>query len=357
MKISILITLLLFCIGLLPAQITTSPPKMIVFYNVENLFEPNEGPSSQEEVYRYDKPSWNYDKYTVKLRHIAKVLKALGKAYKTEGPDIIGLAEIQNRKVIQDLSNHPYLATCDYGIIHYDSPDHRGIDVGLLYKRSSFIPIRSQPRKLLLRHPEGFIQHTRDVLVVSGYFEQEIIHILVNHWPSRRGGESRSSPLRTAAAELNRKIIDSLKRRYSDPFIITMGDFNDDPTDNSLYHILGGREKLTKGPYTRMINPMIPLHRKGLGSLAYRDRWHLFDQILITKKDIAKDPESYRFLKAGIFMPEWMQVSGGRYRGYPLRTYTGNTYTAGYSDHFPVYILFENNGLGKPDVVRNPRKD
>ena len=349
--------LLIFVLGLGMtglAQETAPSFKMMAFYNVENLFLPTKEEAS-DNTYVFNKSSWDGLKYKDKIDAIARVIASLGKEWGLTGPDIIGLAEVESIKVLNDLKLHSLLSEQTYEVVHYDSPDHRGIDVALLFKRASFIPVKSQRRPLILRLPEGPLIRSRDVLVVTGYFGPDLIHILVNHWPSRRGGSTRSDYLRREAAQLNRAIIDSISRLYSNPFIITMGDFNDDPTDDSIYNILGGRDEGFLTPYQKLINPMLPLFRKGFGSLAYRDKWHLFDQILINRPELSEDEATYTFNRAGIYMPSWLKTDQGRYKGYPFRTYIGNSYQGGYSDHFPVYLIFKSkDSLGKPDIIGNP---
>ncbi|TRZ47226.1 endonuclease/exonuclease/phosphatase family protein [Robertkochia marina] len=336
------------------AQESTPSFRMMAFYNVENLFLPNNEEASPD-TYVFNRSSWDEVKYQNKIDAIARVIVSLGNEWGLTGPDILGVAEVENIKVLNDLKLQSLLSGQTYDVVHFDSPDHRGIDVALLYKRASFIPVRSQRRPLILRLPEGQIIRSRDVLVVTGYFGPDLIHILVNHWPSRRGGSERSDYLRREAAQLNRVIIDSISRLYSNPFIITMGDFNDDPTSNSIYNILGGREAGFITPYHNLINPMLPLFRKGFGSLAYRDNWHLFDQILMSRPAFSEVQATYTFHQAGIYMPSWLKTDQGRYKGYPFRTYIGNSYQGGYSDHFPVYLIFKSKeSLGKPDIIRNP---
>lgn len=332
---------------------------LIAFYNVENLFSPHRSEVPEPSSSVYDQPEWNLRRYNAKLRNLGRAIRALGSLNGKPGPDLLGLAEVENAGVLQDLIHHDALQGGDYEVIHKDSPDHRGIDVALIYRRSSFIPHHTETHTLRMYHEEGYRLYTRDLLVVSGYLEEELIHILINHWPSRRGGKEQSARLRSLAAKLNRKAIDSIKRLYSEPFLITMGDFNDDPTDPSMYYGLRGRDKASDSLET-LFNPMLDLFRKGYGSLAYRDRWHLFDQILLSGEKIGNQEHSYAYKKAGIFMPAWLRSSRGAYRGYPLRTYIGKTYTGGFSDHFPVYVIFtanDPNPLVEPEVVGNSGKN
>lgn len=353
---SLFLTHLLFC-SVVVAQ--EAKVKLMAFYNVENLFDTTRDTSSYAPMITYDKPGWDEKRYTIKITNLAKVIQHLGMRYGKHGPDLIGLAEVENHKVLNDLIEAEPLSPANYGIIHYNSPDHRGIDVALLFRPDSFIPHHSKTHTLRIYSSEGYRLRTRDLLVVSGYLEEELIHILVNHWPSRRGGRKESARNRADAARLNRRAIDSLERIYSNPYVVIMGDFNDDPTDPSIYHTLRGRNK-AQDSLGILFNPMLSLFRRGYGSLAYRDRWHLFDQILLSGNSIKNEGRPVYFKEAGIFMPSWIKTSSGPYRGYPRRTYTGNTYTGGYSDHFPVYVVFyctTNSSLIEPHIVRDSGKN
>jgi len=180
--------------------------------------------------------------------------------------------------------------------------------------------------------------YTRDQLLVSGMFDGEMIHLIVNHWPSRRGGEARSRPKRVAAAKLNKRIVDSLQS--IDPYakIIVMGDLNDDPTNASVKDVLKAKSKMENVKLKGIYNPMENLAKKGLGSNAYRDAWSLFDQIMFTKPLLDRDFSSYRFYKAGIFNKQYLTNKKGRYKGYPKRSFSNGNFTDGFSDHFPVYV-------------------
>ncbi len=313
--------------------------RCIAFYNVENLFDvKNDSLVFDDERTPEGAYGWSLERYQRKIANITKVLSEIGNTINKTSPDIIGLCEIENREVLEDLVNHPYLRDKEYGIVHQNSPDERGIDVALLYRRSTFLPVSYQSRRLLLFDEEGYRDYTRDQLVVSGILDDEPWYFIVNHWPSRSGGTLRSRPNRMAAAYLNKRIIDSIQRLHPDAKIISMGDFNDDPRDASLKKMLNtvGIKKQLDSAY--LVNPMKSLYRKGQGTLAYRDKWNLFDQFLVTP-NVILDREGYFFWKAKIFAPHYLKTDTGRYKGYPYRTYVGTTYQGGYADHFPVYLL------------------
>lgn len=313
--------------------------RTVAFYNVENLFD------TKNDTLIYDddrtpegKDNWTLERYHIKLKNIAKVLSEIGIDVTGTSPDIIGLSEVENKKVIEDLIASPELENKYYGIVHFDSPDERGIDVALLYKKAVFLPTSFTSRRLLLFDDDEHRDYTRDQLVVGGLLDDEQIYFTVNHWPSRSGGAARSKPNRVAAAKLNKRIIDSILKIDISAKIIGMGDLNDDPTDDSLKKILktkGKRQELEEGD---LFNPMEKLYKRGTGSLAYRDKWNLFDQLFFTPNLLDDESRNYRFWKAAIFNPPYLISKKGQYKGYPYRTYAGGSYAGGYSDHFPVYL-------------------
>lgn len=312
----------------------------VAFYNLENLFDTINDPNKFDEFSPIMEINYNRSRvYESKVKNIARVISEIGEDVSHNSPVIIGVAEVENRKVLEDLCNDERLISTDYGIIHYDSPDARGIDVALLYQKAVFTPIDHKSYELKIYDDETRERvYTRDQLLVSGNLDGELVHFIVSHWPSRRGGEARSKPKRIAAAKLNKQIIDSLQS--IDPYakIFTMGDLNDDPTNTSVKEILKSERKKKKVGIKGIYNPMENFARQGLGTNAYRDSWSLFDQILFTQPLLDQDYSSYRFYKAGIFNKSYLTNKKGRWRGYPLRSFADGAFTNGYSDHFPVYI-------------------
>lgn len=329
-----------FSLNCLGQKTETYKIRSIAFYNVENLFDTVNDPLVfDDERTPGGQYVWNELRYQQKIENISTVISAVGQSVTGSSPDIIGLCEVENFKVLQDLVKHPKMIDFDYGIVHYDSPDDRGIDVALLFKKSAFLPTSSKSHRLLLFDEDGFRDYTRDQLVVSGYLDEEEIHFIVNHWPSRRGGEARSQPLRVKAAQLTKRIIDSLQRNNQTSKIIAMGDFNDDPKNISIKKVLKARGRKNKLDSTSLFNPMEKLFKKGYGTLAYRDKWNLFDQLLLTPNLLGTPSRKYLFWKAGIFNPKYLQNKSGPYKGYPFRAYVGTSYQGGYSDHFPVFLF------------------
>jgi endonuclease/exonuclease/phosphatase family metal-dependent hydrolase len=324
----------------------------IAFYNVENLFDYEDDPITFDDDRTPDgKDHWTEEIYKAKLVNMAKVIAEIGSDVTGTSPAIIGVCETENRRVLEDLVNQEPLLQKDYGIIQFDSPDRRGIDVALLYQKKLFTPTNYKAHELLIYDDNDVTKriYTRDQLLVSGMLDGEKIHVIVNHWPSRSGGEARSRSKRIKAAKLNKQIIDSL---YSeDPYakIITMGDLNDDPTSPSVKEILMTKNNREDLKMKDLYNPMEDMHKKGLGTLAYRDGWNLFDQTIVSSELMKKDYSSYRFYQAGIYNKSYLANPKGRYKGYPYRSYADGGFTGGYSDHFPVYIYLIKETSSTPE--------
>ena len=231
------------------------------------------------------------------------------------------------------------LRNADYGISHFDSPDERGIDVALIYKKKSFQVVNDKSIYLELEYESGKINYTRDQLVVEGVLEDEKIYLIVNHWPSRSGGELGSRPYRNKAAQLNMKIIDSIQSIDRNAKIITMGDFNDDPTNESIKKILGSKDSRNNLKNFDLYNPWENMFKSGIGTLVYRDNWNLFDQIIFTGSLVNESSKRLRYYKSEVFSPKYLFNKSGRWKGYPFRSFWSGGFTDGYSDHLPVYVL------------------
>ena len=313
---------------------------IIAFYNLENFYDTTDNPIVNDDdftpkgIKQYTK-----DIYTDKVTKLATVLSQLGTDDSPSGPALIGVAEIENDTVLADLVRHPLLQHRHYRIIHYDSKDARGIDVGLLYDPKIFIPEKAE--KLFVRLPgnskEAF--YTRDILYTKGWLAGESIHVYVNHWPSRRGGEERSSPARSAAAAVCKKHLDSVLQKEPNAKIVVMGDLNDDPDSPSITDVLQARTTIAQTKPRELFNPWASLYEKGIGTLANRDSWGLFDQIIISHAWLNPNQQGLFYHHQQIFNRGYLKENTGRYKGYPMRTWDGNNYRGGYSDHFPTYIV------------------
>lgn len=315
----------------------------IAFYNLENLFDTKNDPEKLDErspimeMNEKDRP----EVYAKKVKNMARVISEIGvdpQKGNRNMPAIIGVCEVENRDVLFDLVNDSQLKDKNYDIIHFDSPDARGIDVGLLYQRELFKPTNYSKHELIIYDDNTRKRvYTRDQLLVTGKLEGEEMHFIVNHWPSRRGGEARSRPKRVAAAQLNKKIVDSLQAIDPEAKIIIMGDLNDDPFNDSVKKVLKAKAEKSEVGYRGIYNPMMKMAKKGMGTLAYRDALNIFDQMMFTKPFLDKDYSTFKIYKTGIYNPSYLTNKKGRYKGYPFRSFVGATFTGGYGDHFPVY--------------------
>ncbi len=314
--------------------------RTLAFYNLENLFDTIDDPDLWDERSPILEMKANRSSvYWKKVDNMAKVIADIGKKEAKTSPAIIGVCEIENKQVLEDLINSKYLKPLNYSIIHYNSHDKRGIDVAMLYQKRYFKPTESKSYNVKL-YDAGNRVYTRDQLLVSGVLDGEMIHLIVNHWPSRRGGEAKSRPMRVGAAKYNKRMIDSLQKMYDNPKIFGMGDMNDDPNNASMKVALqatGVKNDVKDGG---IYNPMEDLFDHGYSTLGYRDNINLFDQIYMTSPALAKDNnyKNWQFYKANIFNPNYLTNSKGRYKGYPYRSFSNGAFTGGYSDHYPVYI-------------------
>ena len=315
--------------------------KTIAFYNLENLFDTENDTLKDDEASPIMEIKENRAEiYLKKLNNMAKVISEIGTDETKNSPTILGVAEIENRKVLEDLVNTEYLKSKNYSIIHYDSPDLRGIDVGFLYQADFFRPTHHQTFELKLWEPDGSRIYTRDQLLVSGYLDDELIHIIVNHWPSRRGGEEKSRPNREKAAYLTTQIIEQIKLTDPNPKVIIMGDLNDDPNNSSLKTVLKTKAIKAEVKEGDIYNPMEDMFRRGQNTLVYRDQINLFDQIMFTSPLLTTSDNysTYKMYKANVFNPQYLTTQSGKYKGYPFRSWSYSGFTDGYSDHYPVYI-------------------
>ncbi|WP_442264669.1 endonuclease/exonuclease/phosphatase family protein [Tenacibaculum sp. ZS6-P6] len=303
----------------------------IAFYNVENLFDTIDDPLTNDDKFT---PSgirkWTNKRYFKKLQKISYVISQIGKDSSNEAPAIVGLVEVENTKVLNDLIHQKKLLEYGYRYVHYESKDERGIDTALLYRDQFFDPVNSRKIQFDFIDENGERDHTRDVLLVSGFLNGELIHIIVNHWPSRREGEEITRHKRIKAAKVVQNLISEIREEDQQAKIIIMGDFNDNPSSESIKDYLVSED---------FYNPMFNLHIKGLGSLTYKKEWFLFDQIIVSN-NLLEDEVEHKFIAAKIFNKRWLKTHKGKHKGSPFRTYIGPWYKGGFSDHFPIYVSF-----------------
>ncbi len=298
--------------------------KTVAFYNTENFFDTRDDPYTQDDFYT---PKgvlhWTFRRYLNKTRKIARVISRIGQKENASPPVIVGLAEIENKKVLHDIVKRPGLSRYGYRYVHFDSPDKRGIDTALLYRPSQVEILHARPVPVQITGPNGEFQPTRDFLHAKIRMAGQTFHIIVVHWPSRREGFQNSHPKRMQAARQLVELIEQI--RYENPHarIIIMGDFNASPQYESV-------QQLTKAGF---INLAATLQTRRHGTIVHRRKWHLFDQIIVSPN------LKNRISPQKIYKPFWLKVYHGIEKGFPFRTYKGKRYQGGYSDHFPVYTL------------------
>ena len=343
-KISYLLVLILLLTSLKSqAQEKKYKVLTVAFYNLENLFDISNDPDKLDErspIMEIDSTE-RPEIYTKKVANMAKVISKIGTDFTGMPPAVIGVCEIENDDVLLDVTNHSSLRAYSYGIVHHESPDERSIDTGLLYQKGLFIPTNSVAHavKIFYGTDKSKRNYTRDVLVVSGKLRGEDFHFIVNHWPSRSGGQKRSEPGRLVAAKVTKKAIDSLQS--IDPYakIMVMGDFNDGPYNKSITQEVGAKFDKEDVGLKELYNPYEEIRKKGGGTIAYRGSWDVFDQIFFTEPLLDdSDYTEFRYYKSGIFAPTFLQNPKGRWKGYPFRSFAGGGFTGGYSDHFPVFV-------------------
>ncbi|MGB0522729.1 MAG: endonuclease/exonuclease/phosphatase family protein [Flammeovirgaceae bacterium] len=308
----------------------------IAFYNVENLFDIEDDPdTNDEEFLPTSSKAWDKAKYKLKLANLARSISQIGDE---DGPEVLGLCEVENQKVLQDLVKHKLLRKNKYQIVHHESPDHRGIDNALIFKKKAFELTSSKAFKV--EFPDDPAYTTRSILLVTGLLKGEEIHFIVNHFPSRRGGLKASEPRRIQAATKLREIVESLMEIKSRSKIIVMGDFNDEPTNRSIREVLKAKGNSFDANKQELYNTLSHLDQQGKGSYNYRGNWQMLDQIILSGS--VHSPASgwtYVPKSANVYAPEWLkQQTPEKYKGTPLRTFAGKKYLKGYSDHFPVFI-------------------
>ena len=287
--------------------------------------------------------NYTYNIYQQKLKNIAQVISEIGFKYTKTAPAVVGLVEVENRQVVEALTQQDALKKYDYGVVHYNSFDARGIDVALIYQKKRFTVTNSYKKELVLFREDGKREYTRDLLVVSGILDGEKVAFFVNHWPSRRGGEAVSMPKRNPGARLLKKEMDDLREKNPNIKLIAMGDFNDDPISPSFKNHLKavGDEKELNEEYP-YFNPMYKMYKKGVASLAYRDAPNLFDQIIYSKNLVSgSSAEEYTVYRTEVYAPAYLINKQGNYKGYPFRSWDGDKFTGGYSDHFPVFTILQ----------------
>lgn len=305
----------------------------IAFYNVENLFDIyKDQHTNDNDFIPTSAKKWTDKRYENKLRKLGFAISNIGRKETGKHPAIVGLAEVENAKVIQDLLNSKHLNEYDYDYVHYESPDERGIDVALMYDKTAFKVSHSESYMVLLTNDNGATDYTRDILLVSGNLDGEPMHIIVNHWSSRREGTQESESKRLASSEKVGHIITLLRTQNNNSKIVIIGDFNDEPHNNSIIRLIENH-----GLY----NPFETMRSYNRGTVSRYRRWSLFDQIFFTTNFFKSSKDEFEYYNANIFDEDFLKQFRGKFKGAPFRTYVGKKYKGGYSDHFPVYAVFK----------------
>lgn len=307
----------------------------VAFYNLENLFDTKHDEGKKDYEYLPDgRNKWDDKKYQSKLKNMSTVLGSLATDKTPEGAAVIGMAEVENRHVLEDLLKQPALADRGYEIIHYEGPDERGVDCAFFYNPKLYTVTVTKLVPYVLAQPTD--RPTRGFLIADGKLAGERVAFIVNHWPSR-GAES---PARERAGMQVRALKDSLQRLDSKIKIVIMGDMNDDPMDKSMAEALGAKREMKDVKKKDLYNPWWNTLAGGDGTLKYRGKWNLFDQIVFTGNFLNKRYKKLSYFTHEIFKRDYLIQADGKYKGYPLRTQAGGRWMNGYSDHLPTVVYF-----------------
>ena len=355
MKKRLLTILLLFAVATLAfAQGGGRTSRVIGFYNLENLFDTYHDEGKNDYQYLPDgQNQWTEARYAKKLHNMATVIEAMKKDNGCWHA-ILGVSEIENRHVLEDLVVQPEIAAANFQIIHYDSPDRRGVDVALLYKPELFKVLASEAIPFTFDGSEidfsAWTQEekdnfrTRDVLMVRGLLDGEHFAFFVAHLPSRLGG--KGADLRPRGAEIiyNRAI--ELQKEFPGIKIVVMGDMNDNPTDASMVKYMHGKEKIEDVGPLDFFSPFLSMLKAGYSSLYYRGEANIYDIILVNSNLVNVTDGSYAIrpivkkkFYGRVFNKPFMTQQKGQYKGTPFRTFSGGAFVGGYSDHYPTYIV------------------
>lgn len=353
MKRSFIVAALLLLMSLSASAQKTQQNYVIGFYNLENLFDIYDDPvKNDSEFLPEGKNKWTQAKYEKKLHNMAKVIRSMADNNK-RWHTILGISEIENRLVIEDLVSQPEIADANYQIVHYDSPDRRGVDVALLYKPDQFTYLDSEAIPFDFNSDIDFSDtdtsyfKTRDILMVHGLIAGEHFAFYVAHLPSRIGGKGGN--LRSRGAEIIYNHSREMEAKYPGIKIVAMGDMNDNPTDDSMAKYLHGQERLENVTPTEFYSPYISMLKAGYGSLCYQGVWSIYDLELVNY-NLAHAPDGGLKIQpvtknhgkeyyGVVFKRPWMTTQKGQYKGYPFRTFSNGAFVGGYSDHYPTYIV------------------
>jgi len=300
----------------------------IAFYNLENLFDPEDGKHTLDTnftptgIYR-----WNQGKYRQKIENLGKVISEIGPTNAQNPPVMLGVCEVENRTCLQDLVECGSLSEYHYSFVHFESHDRRGLDTAFLYRSKHFKLLNSETYGIEVEGRMGK-EPTRDILHVEGCLFDEHIHVLINHWPSRLEGSRATREKRRALARELDQIVSSIYHKDLNSKILIVGDFNDQPQDYSL-----------RNDFTHDFFNVSERSDFGPGTARFKNKWVIFDQILLDQNLL--NNKSLNYLSAGVYSPSYLIETRGRHKGSPKRSFRGRRFQNGYSDHFPVYAVFD----------------
>ncbi len=311
----------------------------IGFYNCENFFDTIHDPNKHDEEFT---PGGSYHYtgavYKQKVHNIAQVMQKMGTDVTPDGAAIIGMAEVENDNVLKDLVAQPELSSRNYKYAWFYTPDERGISVAMLYNPKYLQVLGAAPVHVPLE-TIGQKRPTRDVLHVYGILAGDTVHILVNHWPSKSGGEAASAPGRRLAATVDKQLVDSLLGVSLQTKILILGDLNDNPDGEGVAKILCARANKEDVELKNIYNPWINMYKKGLGTESFMGEWNLIDQVMLSGAFLRNDNNKWRYYNAEIYNRDFLVNKIGTYKGLPHRSFTAaHNWDNGYSDHFPVLV-------------------
>ncbi len=321
-----------------PVGLDAGTQLTVGFYNVENLFDTLDDVRNAEDDWLLEEEAigWDEGNYEIKLQNLSRAISSMDEG----GPDLLGIAEVENACVLADLIHTESLSPKGYRIVHEESGDHRGIDVAFLYDPNFFTYQSHKTYTVTFANTD---YTSRDILAVEGSIDGQHLWVIVNHWPSRGGGQVETAPKRMAAARRVRSLVDDLTNADPEVGIIVMGDFNDDPTDPSIMSVLGAEDEADEDlDVSELFNPMAAIHDpESEGSLTYRGKYNLFDQIMLNGSLLdSKKPLSYVPGSVSIHHPNFMRFRG---RGPSRAIHRGEFKPYGFSDHFPVMVTLSAN--------------
>ncbi|MCA4782457.1 endonuclease [Empedobacter stercoris] len=307
----------------------------IAFYNVENFYSK----SSDESFLPSNFIKWKDNRYETKLNKIAFCISKIGRVETNELPFLVGLAEVENDDVLQDLTHNDFLKEGNYKTLLYESLDERKINVGLIYRQQFFEVLESEPIRFVFKDQFDNKSYTRDILYVKGKLMKETVHLFIVHLPSKIDKEINQLKRQHIFKTIRKRINDLLIENHLEK-IIVMGDFNDSPTNPDLIDELNTRAKQDEVNRSELFNPMVGLQSYKRGSMVFKKQWMLFDQQLFSKGFLTSQ-SNLEYIKTAIFDANFLKNSGGKSSGLPFRTFVGGKYFGGYSDHFPVYTILK----------------